>query len=113
MTRGKRQGAARTTSKTMSWPAKAGWLASQYWAALTIRRRCFAVTVQAVGRLPPLHLDEGEPLALQRDEVDLPDWRCVAPGHDAVAFEPEEKRNETLREAAASIGPDPLGPLPH
>jgi hypothetical protein len=30
-----------------------------------------------------------------------------------VAFEPEEKRNETLREAAASIGPDPLGPLPH
>jgi hypothetical protein len=47
MTRGKRQGAARTTSKAMSWPAKAGWLASQYWAALTIRRRCFAVTVQA------------------------------------------------------------------
>jgi hypothetical protein len=31
----------------MSWPAKAGWLASQYCAARTIRRRCFAVTEKA------------------------------------------------------------------
>src|SRR5262245_5834647 len=66
-----------------------------------------------VGCLPPLDLDEGEPSSFQRDEVDLADRSCVTLRHDAVAFEPEEKGNQRLREATASIGPDPLAPLPH
>jgi hypothetical protein len=111
MTRGKLQGAAKTTSKAMSWPAKPGWLASQYWAALTIRRRYRPGG--GVGRLAPLHLDEGEPPALKCHEVDLADRGCVTPRHDAVAFQPEEKRNERLSDEAASIGSDPLGPHGH
>jgi hypothetical protein len=38
-------------------------------------------------RLAPLHLDEGEPLALQRHQVDLADRGLVAPRHDCVTFE--------------------------
>lgn len=49
-----------------------------------------------VSRLPPLHLDEGEPPSFQRNEVDT-NRSCVAPRHDAVALEPEKKRNQRLR----------------
>jgi hypothetical protein len=51
-----------------------------------------------IGRLAPLHFDEGEPLAFDRDEVDLADRCLVALGDDAVSFEPEEKRGNRLGE---------------
>ena len=88
MTRGKRQGAARTTSKAMSWPAEGGWLASQYWAALTIRRRCFAVTVQAAASavFRRFTSTKASRLPFSATKVDLPDRGCVAPRHDAIAL---------------------------
>ena len=39
-----------------------------------------------------LHLDEGEPLAFERHEIDLAHRGLVAPGDDAVSFEAKQKR---------------------
>jgi hypothetical protein len=54
--------------------------------------------------LAPLHLDEGEPLTLERNEVDLSDRGLVALRDDAVAFEAKEKARKRLREQPAAIG---------
>ena len=55
-------------------------------------------------RLALLHLDEGEPLALQRHEVDLADRSLVAPRDDAVALEAKQKRCSGLGEQPVAIG---------
>jgi len=70
---GMRHGAVSTTSKAIVCPTKSGWLASQYCAARTMRRRCLAGSVQAASSrvFSPLHLDEGKPSAFQRHEIDL------------------------------------------
>ncbi len=66
---------------------------------------------QRLGRIletfPPLHLDESKPLALQRHEIDLADRRLVTPRHDAIAFQPQQQRDQTLGEQPAAIGSDP------
>jgi hypothetical protein len=49
-------------------------------------------------RLPPLDLDEGEPPASERHEVDLADRGFVALCHDAVASQAKQERRERLRE---------------
>jgi len=48
--------------------------------------------------LAPLDLDEGEPPASERHEVDLADRRFVALCHDAVASQAKQERRERLRE---------------
>jgi len=58
-------------------------------------------------RLPPFHLDEGEPFAFERYEVDLAHRRPIAACHDGVALEAVEKRGERLGEDAAAIRLDP------
>ena len=87
--RGQAKGAASTTSKAMSCPAKSGWPASQYWAALTMRRRGGQRPGGLLLGLAPLDLDENEPPALERHEVDLADR--IALRHDAVAFEAKQE----------------------
>jgi hypothetical protein len=64
----------------MSWPAKPGWLESQYCAALTMRRRARVGSAQpgVVDGSAALNLDECETPAFQRHEVDLAD-RCDGP----------------------------------
>jgi hypothetical protein len=57
--------------------------------------------------LAPLHLDEGEPPALERHQVDLADRGLVAPRHDCVALEAKQERRDRLGEQAAAIGFDP------
>jgi hypothetical protein len=84
------QGAASTTSKAIVWLVKSGWLASQYCAARTMRRLCFAGSVQAASSFDlPLDLDEDEAFAFLRHEIDLADGRAITLRHDAVAFEPK------------------------
>src|ERR1044071_2287551 len=48
--------------------------------------------------LPALDLDESQPPAFERHEVNLADRRLVALRHDAVAFEPKQKRSQGLGE---------------
>jgi hypothetical protein len=59
-------------------------------------------------------------LPLERDEVDLPDWRLIALRHDAMTLEAEQKRGDGLGEETSAIGfcPRPLAwslalPLDH
>jgi hypothetical protein len=56
------------------------------------------------GSWAPFHLDKGEPLALQRHEVDLADRRLVAPGDDAVTLEAKQKRGDGLGKQPLTIG---------
>ena len=67
-------------------------------------RACRQRPAGFVQALAPLHLDKGEPLALQRHEVDLADRSLVAPGDDAVTLEAKQKRRDRLGEQSVAIG---------
>jgi hypothetical protein len=84
------QGAASTTSKAIVWLVKSGWLASQYCAARTMRRLCFAGSVQAASSFDLRRLTSTKTRRLPlRHEIDLADGRAITLRHDAVAFEPK------------------------
>jgi len=53
---------------------------------------------RVVGGDAPLHLDEGEPLALERHQIDLAHGHLATPGDDCVASEPEHERGDGLGE---------------
>jgi hypothetical protein len=87
----------------MWWPAKSDC------AALTMRRRARGQRPAGlVEGLAPLHLDEGEPLAFERHEIDLAHRRFEAPGEDAVAFEAKQERGDGFGKEPVAVGPDPL-----
>ena len=72
------------------------------------RRARWAATSRLIEGLALLHLDEGEPLAFERHEIDLADGRLVAPRDDAMTFEAKQERGDGFGEQPMTVCPDPL-----